>query len=245
VLAAGAAAVLLAVFAAAFAARPPEGHRWMPTHLESFALLSTLLVGLALCWPAEFFYHYAAFLAPFLALLLGLAVARLERLRPQLIAAAVGVVFVGGLLHAAAIPALLQRAQDPSTLLASLIPSGACVVTDESEYTLNADRFLPVQRGCPVVVDALGTTISISGSQVPSSPQAQAAAPAWLGYFSRASYLLLTPLSADRIPWDRTLESYVERNFHPLLESPLLVLKRNRPIPVPLVLPLPALPSTP
>ncbi len=239
VLAAGAAGVLLAVFAAAFAVLPGEGNRRTPTPLEAFALLSVLLVGVALCWPAEFFYHYAAFLAPFLALLLGLAVARLERARPQLIAAVVGVVFVGGLLHAAAIPALLQRAQDPSALLASTIPTGACVVTDESEYTLNADRFLARKKGCPVVVDALGTTISISGSQVPSSPQAQAAAPAWLGYFSGATYLLITPLSADRIPWNGQLESYVERNFHPVLESPVLLLKRNPAVPVPLHLPLP------
>ncbi len=239
VLAAAAAGVLLAVFAAAFAVLPGEGNRRIPTQLEAFALLSVLLVGLALCWPAEFFYHYAAFLAPFLALLLGLAVARLERRRPQLIAALVAVVFVGGLLHAAAIPALLQRAQDPSALLASTIPEGACVVTDESEYTLNADRFLARQKGCPVVVDALGTTISISGSQVPSSPQAQAAAPAWLGYFSSATYLLITPLSGDRIPWNGPLESYVERNFHPVLESPVLVLKRNPAVPVPVALPLP------
>ena len=245
VLAAGAAGVLLAVFAAAFAVLPGEGNRRMPTQLEAFALLSVLLVGVALCWPAEFFYHYAAFLAPFLALLLGLAVARLERARPQLIAAVVGVVFVGGLLHAAAIPALLQRAQDPSALLASTIPRGACVVTDESEYTLNADRFLARKKGCPVVVDALGTTISISGSQVPSSPQAQAAAPAWLGYFSGATYLLITPLSADRIPWNRQLESYVERNFHPVLESPVLVLKRNPAVPVPLHLPLPPVSPAP
>ena len=239
VLAAGAAGVLLAVFAAAFAVLPGEGNRRLPTQLEGFAILSTVLVGVALCWPAEFFYHYAAFLAPFLALLLGLAVARMERAKPQLMAALVAVVFVAGLLHAAAIPALLQRAKDPSALLAATIPSGACVVTDETEYTLNADRFLARQRSCPVVVDALGTTISISGSQVPSSPQAQAAAPAWLSYFSRATYLLLTPLSADRIPWNRQLESYVERNFHPVLESPVLVLKRNPAVPTPLALPLP------
>ena len=245
VLAAGAAGILLAVFAAAFAALPGEGNRRLPTQLEGFAIVSVLLVGVALCWPAEFFYHYASFLAPFLALLLGLAVARLERARPQLIAAVVALVFVGGLLHAAVIPALLQRAQDPSALLASTIPSGACVVTDESEYTLNADRFLARRGGCPVVVDALGTTISISGSQVPSSPQAQAAAPAWLGYFSRATYLLLTPLSGDRIPWNRQLESYVGRNFHPLLESPVLVLKRNPPVSAPLVLPLPPVPPGP
>ena len=241
-LAGGAALVLLAVFAAAFLGRSGPGGRRLPTPLEAFALLSVLLVGAALCWPAEFFYHYAAFLAPFLGLLLGLAVARLESARPQLIAAAVAVVFVGGLLHAAAIPALLQRAQDPSAVLARVIPKGACVVTDESEYTLNANRFLAAGPGCPVVVDALGTTISISGSQVPSSPQAAAAAPTWLEYFSRADYLLLTPLSADRIPWDQALETYVERNFHPVLESPVLVLRRNPPT---ASVPEPALPILP
>ncbi|MGH7642345.1 MAG: hypothetical protein ACRENX_04910 [Candidatus Dormibacteria bacterium] len=49
------------------------------SQLELFALACTLLTGVALLVPADFFYHYAAFLGPFLALLLALAVGRLRR----------------------------------------------------------------------------------------------------------------------------------------------------------------------
>ncbi|MGA9775722.1 MAG: hypothetical protein WBU92_07350 [Candidatus Dormiibacterota bacterium] len=242
-LAVGAAVVVVVVVGAAFLLRPsppPGGRRsWSISALEAFALLAVLLVGLALCWPADFFYHYPAFLAPFLGLLLALAVGRLAAWHLKAVTAAVALVALAGLLHALAIPVLLQRAADPSAAIARVIPAGACVVTDEAEYTINADRFLSRVPGCPQMVDALGTTMASSGSQDPSSPEAQSAAPLWLRDFQRAQYLLLTPLSFDRIPWNRALESYVERNFHPVLSAPVLVLRRNAHATAPIPLPLP------
>jgi hypothetical protein len=62
--------------------------RRAPAPLEWFALGSLALVAAAFLWPADFYYHYAAFLAPFLALSLALPVARLaaalaDRRRPR------------------------------------------------------------------------------------------------------------------------------------------------------------------
>ncbi|MBO0815849.1 MAG: DUF2029 domain-containing protein, partial [Actinobacteria bacterium] len=51
--------------------------RRAPAPLEWFALGSLALMVAAFLWPADFYYHYAAFLAPFLALSLALPVARL------------------------------------------------------------------------------------------------------------------------------------------------------------------------
>ncbi len=215
--------VLLAVGALAYVPRRLSA-------LEGFAAGSLILVTAALMWPADFFYHYAAFAGPFLALVVALALGRLQ-LRwaaPVVAATAVGL----GLLvvHALAIPVLLQRSADPSAVLAAAIPQGACVVSDDVEFTINADRFRASGPDCPDIVDALGLTINASGSPVPSSETAQRlAAPLWLRAFSHAQYLLLTPLSADRIPWTPALRRYVQRHFVAATgPTPALVLRRRR-----------------
>ena len=51
--------------------------RERPPALEWFALGTAAVIVLAFLWPADFYYHYAAFLAPFLALAVALPVARL------------------------------------------------------------------------------------------------------------------------------------------------------------------------
>ena len=47
-----------------------------PPLLEQFALAACALTVVAFLWPADFYYHYAGFLAPFLALAIALPVAR-------------------------------------------------------------------------------------------------------------------------------------------------------------------------
>jgi len=228
----GVAVVVLAGFgtslrpAKAGQALSAEEQRGRLSQLELFALGGALVTGLALLVPADFFYHYAAFFGPFLALLGGLAVGRLAYFHPKPVGALVAVIGVVGLVHALAIPLLLQRAPRPGAQLAALIPAGSCVVTDDPEYTLTANRFLANSPSCPLLVDGLGTTIAISGSQDPSSSAAQPAAPTWLSYFRRADYLILTPLSGSRIPWNRQLERYLDLHFRAVARSPALVLDR-------------------
>ena len=65
--------------------RPPPGPRcgprWpageLPPALEMFALFTTALVAIAFLVPIDYYYHYAAFLGPFLALAVVLPVSRL------------------------------------------------------------------------------------------------------------------------------------------------------------------------
>ncbi len=200
--------------------------RWGISQLELFAVGATVVTGVALLIPADFFYHYAAFFGAFLALVLGLAAGRLAVPHPRSILALAAVVGGLGVIHALAIPVLLQRAPTLGPQIAALIPAGSCVVADDSEEPLTANRFLSSSPNCPLLVDALGTTIAISGSQDPASIRAQAAAPTWLSYFQRAKYVILTPLSATRIPWDSRLERYLELNFRAIAETPVLILQR-------------------
>jgi hypothetical protein len=53
-----------------------------PPPLEVFALASFALVVAAFLWPADFYYHYAAFFTPFVALAIALPVSRLLNALP-------------------------------------------------------------------------------------------------------------------------------------------------------------------
>jgi alpha-1,2-mannosyltransferase len=66
--------VLALVAGSSVAASRLTGQR--PPVLEQFALAACALTILAFLWPADFYYHYAGFLAPFLALAVALPVAR-------------------------------------------------------------------------------------------------------------------------------------------------------------------------
>ncbi len=66
--------ILAMVAGCSVAASRLTGER--PPVLEQFALVACGLTILAFLWPADFYYHYAGFLAPFLALAIALPVAR-------------------------------------------------------------------------------------------------------------------------------------------------------------------------
>jgi hypothetical protein len=66
--------ILALVVGCSVAASRITGER--PPLLEQFALASGALTIIAFLWPADFYYHYAGFLAPFLALAIALPVAR-------------------------------------------------------------------------------------------------------------------------------------------------------------------------
>ena len=79
--------LLLAAAAAAIAALAAGcsllatviSRRWPPP-LEVFVMATAALIVLAFVWPPDYYYHYAAFLGPFLALAVVLPVARLAGL---------------------------------------------------------------------------------------------------------------------------------------------------------------------
>ena len=66
--------ILALVAGSSVAASRLTGQR--PPLLEQFSLAAGALTIIAFLWPADFYYHYAGFLAPFLALAIALPVAR-------------------------------------------------------------------------------------------------------------------------------------------------------------------------
>lgn len=217
--------------------------RQLPPPLEWFALITAGLVFLSFLWPADFYYHYAAFLTPFLALALALPVARLVTARQDRqapapgaagsrLAAAVGGVAVVVLLVVTGVQAhaeVTEHWASQHAAVAKVIPSGACVLTDQVSFTIAINRFTSSVPGCPQIVDGDGTDLDLSeghngASGAAHNPAVQAV---WMSAFRHAQYVWLssgdfTGTAARRIAWSPALEHYFTAHFAPVHGYPLL-----------------------
>lgn len=204
--------------------------------LDWFATISTVLVVAMFLWPPQFHYHFAAFLAPFLAMTLALPLARMlsdagpgiigPALKRQLTMAALG---LGGLAIAVAGAA---QAKFESTVprvigaipaqIGQIIPKGACVLTDQVSVTLAANRFESDVPGCSQMVDSLGTDLALSNGLKPltGAGDVPAVAAQWNYAFGHAQYVILTATNTRRIAWTPALQTYLANNFTQVYESP-------------------------
>jgi alpha-1,2-mannosyltransferase len=222
--------VLVTHVAAALVTKRP------PPILDWFATVTAFLVTLMFLWPPQFHYHFAAFLAPWLALAIALPVSRLladippstasPAARHQLGWAAVGLAAVAllglaglqarqesGLVHVIGpIPATIDR----------IIPPGACVLTDQVSVTLAANRFVSDVPGCSQMVDSVGTDLALSNGLKPftGAGYVPAVAAAWNQAFSHAQYVILTATNTRRVAWTPALKAYLNDHFVQVYRSP-------------------------
>jgi alpha-1,2-mannosyltransferase len=216
-----------------------------PPALDWFANGSCALVVAAFLWPVDFYYHYAAFLAPFLALVLALPASRLLAALPAGgIRARLRWLRRATTMTAAATIAVLTVFQViveshnytsvPPTEIAvvqRLIPPGACVATDQASYTIAIDRFVSTVPQCSLMIDGLGTDYALSNGRNPqtgagSSPAVETA---WMSAFRAAKYAWLTIEAYRRIPWTPRLAAYFDSHFVPLTEGPDPLYIRSAP----------------
>jgi hypothetical protein len=190
----------------------------------------------AFLWPADFYYHYAGFIAPFVALMIALPVSRLlsalpsdqtrrwlRLMRPWATAIAASALVVLTVFQ------VIAEAHEASGVPASeiaqakrIIPPGACVATDQASYTIAINRFVSTVPGCSLMIDGVGTDYALSNGRngetgAGSSPAVEAA---WMAQFRHASYAWLTTQEYRRIPWTPQLRAYFDSHFVPLTEGP-------------------------
>ncbi|HEV3291453.1 MAG TPA: hypothetical protein VG123_20940 [Streptosporangiaceae bacterium] len=194
--------------------------------LDRFALAATVLVVIMLLWPPYYAAHYTAFFMPFLALSLALAVSRLAasgvlaagkpESRRRLGWLAAGITTVAVLAGAVSMTVNVSPVKHGDGAgIRSVIPAGACVVTDQASYLLLANRFVSSQPGCPAMVDGLGTDLVLSGGRTPANGAARfpAVRAAWQQAFSHAQYLLLSHKNTLRVAWTPALQAYFRTHF--------------------------------
>jgi hypothetical protein len=218
--------VCLALMVAWRAAQPPPR-----SSLERYGVAAVVLTAAGLTWPAAFYYHYAAFLVPFLALPLGLAADRLYAAPHRAIAVGVAsALVVVGTAHAVR---AVQTTDAPGLVgtawLDRAVPAGACAITDDPAVLVLADRF-SAPPGCTDMVDADGSTLTWSkgrrGYQALSQPRAITD---WLGVLGQTDYVVVTQgLVPARIPWGPALLGYLYAHFRLAAEQAGVVVWARR-----------------
>jgi alpha-1,2-mannosyltransferase len=206
-----------------------------PTALDWFALVSLILVTAMLMWPAQFHYHFAAFLAPFLGLAIGLPAARLmnallataafrgEDWLKWLVPGAIAVIILGfTALDARAevhpghtYPQMTPSATRLVQRMQQVIPPGACVLADQVSYLLVANRFTSDVPGCSQMIDSVGTDLAYSGGLRPTTGAGRvpALAALWRTAFGHAQYVFLSDENKLRVAWNPSLRAYFTGHF--------------------------------
>jgi hypothetical protein len=207
-----------------------------PPALDWFATGTCALVVVAFLWPVDFYYHYAAFLAPFLALVFALPASRLLATLPAWgVRARLGWLPRATTMTVTAAIVVLTGFQVineshsytsvPPTEIAAvkrLIPPGACVATDQASYAIAIDRFVSTVPRCSLMIDGIGIAYALSNGRNPqtgagSSPALEAA---WMSAFRAANYAWLTTEAYRRITWTPRLQAYFNSHFVPLTQGP-------------------------
>jgi alpha-1,2-mannosyltransferase len=197
--------------------------RRRPTMFEWFVLGSSAVVGVAQLVPALYYPQYAALMAPFLALTLGVAVSRLHEARPgRLPLVPVGAALLA-LLVAQVAHVSSESVPDVAAAVDAVVPAGACAISDSPVYLFTSDRFQGASPRCPTLTDAEGTTLALGGT----SPTA---ASAWRRAFAGADYIVTAdPIIDWTLPASADLPGYVAANFTPVHSGGLLIYVRHRP----------------
>lgn len=204
--------------------------------LDVFALVTTAAVVIMFLWPDQFHFHFPVFLAPFLAVTIGLSAGRLsaafETARPDmtfLTRWVVPGVTAAALIGFAALDASMEAqlggygsmSAAAAARMQRIVPAGACVFSDQASFLIVGNRLTSSVPGCSRMIDGLGTDLALSGGLKPSTGAGEvpAVAAIWRDGFTHAQYLWLTTRSGRRIPWTPSLRAYVRDHFVQVLRD--------------------------
>jgi alpha-1,2-mannosyltransferase len=176
------------------------------TELEWLSLATAVLAAASVIVYSAFFYHYADFPAPWLALALGGAAGALAGHRAWSLIVVRVFALVIVLVAVLQVREMFPLTAHGAEAISHEIPAGACVVTDEASLTIGADRFANLPPGCPDIVDSLASTLVLSnGVSIQAGASKMPAVVAqWKQWLGEADYVWLSPSggSKKRIPWD-------------------------------------------
>jgi Glycosyltransferase family 87 len=216
-----------------------------PPPLDWFAPATLALVVAAFLVPADFYNHYAAFLAPFLALALALPVSRLVTALAPGEARQRGAIVLRRTVTTVAALAVLVLATFQGiaesrlasafpakeiTAAKRMIPPTACVVTDQVSYTIMTDRFVSANPRCSLMVDGVGSDYALSSGHngLTGAARTPAVQALWWSAFRAAGYVWLTGDANRRIPWTPQLRAYLGAHFRQLTNGPAWIYVRTR-----------------
>ena len=208
--------VIGAIVVAAFVLR-----RRRPSPLESFAIAATLLAAIAQLGPDYYYAQYTAFVAPFLGLLLGIALARLVAQRSPRIVLAIVAAGVAVMCAYQLFTIHTSVTSDIAGVVDAVIPAGGCTLSDAPSKLVTTDRFVATASDCNDMIDPEGATLSYGYGSA-------GALHLWTVMVERSDYMVTsTPFADWYIPPDARLRDYVASNFRLLHSGRLLFYIRN------------------
>jgi alpha-1,2-mannosyltransferase len=209
----------LAIAATVVAAFVLSQHR--PKPLEWFAIAATFGAAIAQLVPFYYYSNYAAFVTPFLGLLLGISVARLVEQRWQRLAMGIAAVAVVILLTHQAVAIAGSATHDIAGVVDAVIPAGGCTLSDAPSKLVTTNRFVATTTRCNALIDPEGATLSYGYGSA-------GAQRLWTGMVEQCDYIVTsTPFAKWFIPPDAGLRRYVAVNFRVLHSAGLLIYVRN------------------
>lgn len=112
----------------------------------------------------------------------------------------------------------LQHGTNPSAVIDALVPKGACVVSNNPEALIVADRFANLPSFCPYVVDPGGIR-TVAGSAAASNAL-------WKELLSQARYLVIAP-GRDEPLASTQLQRFVSARFSILHDASYQIYLNN------------------
>ncbi len=181
-------------------------HSWASSSdLAQFALLAALTVGIVFTLSPSYFYHYGAFLAPFLAMLYATLnydfhSKRVQkrgtprRSTAQIAMAAVLVVLAFADASVATSPPKIRSEIQITPSISAALATPGCLWSTQPSLVLLANDFSADRNDCPHMVDYEGTTmeylhVHLATTQTLESPQLQKLFLSWI----RQSDVVIAP----------------------------------------------------
>lgn len=177
------------------------------TVFDGFAIAAAVAVLAAQLAPALYYPHYAAFTAPFTALLLGVAVGRLVLLPMTRAIPVLAVAACSALLALDAATIRTVSAPDVASVVDATVPAGGCAFSDAPSKLVTSDRFTAARPGCTTVTDPNGAAVALTGDPI-------LAARTWQTAFERCDYVVTDRAISDwYIGATPSLLRYIAGNF--------------------------------
>lgn len=212
---------------------------------EMFVTLAVITTTFALMIAPENYAYYGYFTAPYLFAFMAICLSRLTRfvrgvssLKPlsqsmkRFTTVAMSLLSVllvaGGVLWSTTLYSATVFVWGLSdsilTPITKEIPVGSCVIFDQAFYGVMTNRLTSTDPTCPQIVDPNDMRMAWNNqAKQPSSFTTQ-----WEGYFSKASYVVLSSPSSSYIPMNQELATWFHSHYHLLPGGPgVLVFKNN------------------
>jgi hypothetical protein len=207
--------------------------------LDVLLICAAVVTTIAMFNARDMYDHYAYYPAPVYAMLgarclarvVDWASARTPWLATPWLPAGLGVA-----LMAFAVPQQVSYARDylagafdPRVALTSVIPEGACVVSDQVTDAIVADRFVASNSSCPDVVDPYGTWLAAYAEHLPpwSGPLPESFVRRWEHWLDEADYVVAVGPRTTIIPWPVDLAAWFDAQFSVAFQQPGLIVYRH------------------